>query len=51
VREYQAEGLVVVRRVPTADNPADIFTKPVARVAFIKHKEYLMPRAGDQFSV
>jgi len=51
VREYQAEGLVVVRRVPTADNPADTFTKPVARVAFIKHKEYLMPRAGDQFSV
>ena len=43
VREYQAEGLVVVRRVPTVDNPADIFTKPVARVAFIKHKEYLMP--------
>ena len=37
-----AEDIVAVRRVATADNPADVFTKPLDRVVFNKHASKLM---------
>eukprot|EP00962_Isochrysis_galbana_P010487 scaffold2899_cov106-Isochrysis_galbana.AAC.4 len=33
VREYVADGIIAVRRVPTDDNTADIFTKPLTHWA------------------
>jgi len=38
-----AEGIVNVRRVATADNPSNIFTKPLGRASFEKHRSFLMP--------
>ena len=43
VREYVAEGIVNVRPVATADNPSNIFTKPLGRASFEKHRSFFMP--------
>jgi len=43
MREYVAEGIVNVRRVATANNPSDIFTKPLGRASLEKHQSFLMP--------
>jgi hypothetical protein len=43
VREYEADGIVTVRRVATQDNTADIFTKPLSLGSFLKHRCSLMP--------
>jgi hypothetical protein len=39
VREYMADGILVVRRVATDDNTADIFTKPLVGPAFRRHRD------------
>lgn len=41
VREYVADGIIAVRRVPTDDNTADIFTKPLTGPAFRRHRDTL----------
>ena len=41
VREYVADGIIDVRRVPTDDNTADIFTKPLTGPAFRRHRDTL----------
>mmetsp|Transcript_2894 Transcript_2894/g.9787 ORF Transcript_2894/g.9787 Transcript_2894/m.9787 type:complete len:104 (-) Transcript_2894:83-394(-) len=43
VREYEADGIVTVRRVATEDNTADIFTKPLPLGSFLKHRCSIMP--------
>eukprot|EP00962_Isochrysis_galbana_P001525 scaffold395_cov133-Isochrysis_galbana.AAC.5 len=42
VRELQAEGEVQVRHVASADNTSDIFTKPVDKAEFLKHRSKLI---------
>eukprot|EP00962_Isochrysis_galbana_P014447 scaffold4142_cov118-Isochrysis_galbana.AAC.6 len=44
VREYVADGILAVSHVPTLENAADIFTKPLEAVAFNKHRAFLMSR-------
>jgi hypothetical protein len=46
VRELQAEEVVSVAHINTKDNPADIFTKPVDRVDFLRHRSALMSGAA-----
>ena len=50
VRELTALLEVRVERIPTADNTADIFTKPLAPASFLKHKGALMFRANARSS-
>ena len=42
VREFEADGIVRVARVATDNNPADIMTKPLLKLAFIRHRDTLM---------
>jgi hypothetical protein len=42
VRELQALGSIVVSHVPTADNAADLLTKPLELSVFLKHRKTLM---------
>ena len=42
VREYVADDIIAVRRFATADNFADVFTKPLDHVVFNKHASKLM---------
>ncbi|KAG5460265.1 MAG: hypothetical protein BJ554DRAFT_7705, partial [Olpidium bornovanus] len=39
-----AEGTIEIRRVMSAENPADIFTKPLDRIKFTKFREMLVVR-------
>ena len=38
VRQYQEDNLVKVRYIPTGENIADMFTKPLSKSVFEKHK-------------
>ena len=42
VRELSFEGVLRVIKVPTADNPSDLLTKPLAFDSFVKHAKRLM---------
>ena len=42
VRELHAEGHVQVEHIDTAENPADLLTKPLGPVAYGKHRATLM---------
>ena len=39
MREMRGAGIVTVELVPTAINPAEIFTKILSRQVFEKHRE------------
>ena len=41
VREKVENGDMTVSQVPTADNTADIFTKPLKKDLFLKHRDGL----------
>ena len=50
LRERVGEGHVVLHHIPTADQPADLLTKPLDRVPFVKLRRLLMNvivRAGS----
>jgi hypothetical protein len=42
VRELESAGIVKVEHVPTADNVADLLTKPLAFDAFARHRDTLL---------
>jgi len=41
IREQVEKGTVKLYAVPTADNPADMFTKNLGPLLFLKHREAL----------
>jgi hypothetical protein len=43
-------GFVILQRIDTADNTADILTKPLSRILFYQHKDYLMGFVPPQYS-
>ena len=47
MRELRGEGVVKVIKVPTEDNEADIFTKPLDRATFERHRDNLMNRDAE----
>jgi len=47
IRMLTNNSEVKVRRVDTADNPADAFTKPLTRIAFEKHRLAIMGPQDD----
>eukprot|EP00966_Prymnesium_polylepis_P127357 2945363-Prymnesium_polylepis.1 len=54
MREMRGAGIVTVELVPTAINPADIFTKILSHQVFEKHRKTVLnlsdntPTAGTQ---
>ena len=42
MRELRGAGVVTVELVPTAINPADIFTKILSRQVFEKHRKTIL---------
>ena len=46
MRELRASGLVRVSLVPTETNEADIFTKPLDRIPFERHRDAIMNRVA-----
>ena len=47
MRELRGAGTVVVRHIPGETNPADLFTKILARQTFEKHRKVVMNLPGD----
>jgi len=42
IREWVAEGHIVAKYKPTADNHADMFTKPLPPDVFYRHRAAIM---------
>jgi len=47
MRELRGLGVVTVARAPTAENPADIFTKVLDKQPFDKHRKFVHNLSGD----
>ena len=47
MRELRGAGLVRVTLIPTDENEADIFTKPLDRAPFERHRDKIMNRASE----
>ena len=47
MRELRGAGLVRVTLIPTDENEADIFTKPLDRAPFERHRDKIMNRASS----
>lgn len=47
MRELRGAGRVVVRHIPGDTNPADLFTKILARQTFEKHRKTVLNTAQD----
>ena len=54
IQEWVERDLVILERIDTADNTADILTKPLSRILFYRHKDFLMgfvpPRYSPKYS-
>ena len=46
MRELRGAGIVTVELIPTADNPADLFTKILSRQVFEKHRRTVLNLAA-----
>ena len=46
MRELRGAGVVTVEHIPTADNPADLFTKILSRQVFEKHRRTVLNLSG-----
>ena len=42
IQEWTERDLLLIKRVPTAINMADSFTKPLTRILFYRHRDYLL---------
>ena len=42
LNDYTESGKIVVHHIPTKDNTADIFTKPLPKVLFLKHRSTIL---------
>ena len=40
-REYVAKGEIPILAIPSADQPADILTKPLAVETFVRHRKFI----------
>jgi len=47
MRELRGLGVVTVAHVPTAENPADLFTKVLDKQPFDKHRKFVHNLSGD----
>ena len=47
MRELRGAGVVQVRHISGEANPADLFTKVLAREPFEKHRKFVMNLPGD----
>ena len=47
MRELRGAGVVRVRHIPGETNPADMFTKILARQPFEKHRKFVMNLPGN----
>ena len=47
MRELRGAGRVVVKHIDGESNPADLFTKILARQAFEKHRKTVLNLPGD----
>ncbi len=43
VREYSHDEIIDIKWVPTLDNVSDLFTKPLDKIAFLRHRDTIMP--------
>jgi hypothetical protein len=50
IQEWVERDLVILQRIDTADNTADILTKPLGRILFYRHKDYLMGFVPPKYS-
>jgi hypothetical protein len=50
IQEWVERDLVILQRIDTADNTADILTKPLSRILFYRHKDYLMGFVPPRYS-
>jgi hypothetical protein len=42
LNDYTESGKIVVHHISTKDNTADIFTKPLPKVSFLKHRSTIL---------
>jgi len=47
MRELRGLGVMTVAHVPTAENPADLFTKVLNKQPFEKHRKFVHNLSGD----
>ncbi len=50
IQEWVERDLVVLKRIDTAINMADHFTKPLPRILFYRHNDYNMGRVPPTYS-
>ncbi len=43
VREYSHDEIIDVKWVPILDIVSDLFTKPLDKIAFLRHRDTIMP--------
>ena len=51
LQDWVEHDLLAVKRINTADNPSDAFTKPLARTLFYRHTEFLMGKIIPQYAI
>jgi hypothetical protein len=47
MRELRGLGVVIVVQVPTAENPANLFTNALDQQPFDKHRKFVHKLSGD----
>ena len=51
LQDWVEHDLLAVKRINTADNPSDVFTKALARTLFYRHTEFLMGKVVPQYAI
>jgi hypothetical protein len=50
IQEWAERDLIVLKRIDTAINMADHYTKPLSRILFYRHNDYNMGRVPPTYS-
>ncbi len=51
LQDWVEHDLLAVKRINSADNPSDVFTKALARTLFYRHTEFLMGKVVPQYAI